>query len=769
MPKKSAMLMIVMTLLLCSCEQDIPFAKIVRLAENVPEAPAAFTISLDTVTGGTAVISPLKESYEAGEFIHLSAEATDGFAFAGWSGTIKENSNPLVLTVTDSEWIIPVFTPVLQPEAEPETWRIRIDEVSGGTASVSPAQEFYRSGEYVRFAAVPDSGYQFAGWSGTISGLTNPLVITVERSEWIIPAFTKVVAPVPDPEPVPVTYTIRVDTSTGGTVTVDPVKPAYTYGEYVHVIANPRSDFQFDGWSGTSDGSATELFLTVTGNIWLIPHFSRIPAATLYSLTTSTSGSGTILRNPDKSSYAPGETVSLTAVPSEGSRFHGWSGLAGGTETSCTVTMNGNSAVTAQFERREWTVVVYMSADNDLESAAIQDFNEIEAAHLNDFPGDVLVLLDRNPSYDSTNGDWSDTRLFHVAEDSSGNNTVIQSPRISCPSLGIGETGSIEIDLSRPETLSYLLSHARAAYPADRYGLIVWGHGTGWRGSGSPEASGVAPFKAMAIDDTSGGYMTIREAGTALAGQGLTTVGFDTCFGALIETAYELRNRAEWLIGSEGVTPSTGWNYTNLFNWFAGSGRTAEDLNQSAISQFRSQYSTTPNASIAAIDLSCVDGLYDKFEAFSLGAASCITDSTMRDNARSCLLTGCTLAHFPVYPCDAYIDIASLAGKITDCCLGMVADPPARTVLSSNGTALLNSIQTAIPVFWNQDSGNMPRIGVHLIPFIAASTPKSSHDAGYIQGSGAANQSQFVLESTGWVPNLSASRSFLDVIFYEAF
>ena len=71
------------------------------------------------------------------------------------------------------------------------------------------------------------------------------------------------------------------------------------------------------------------------------------PAA--YTLTTNTSGSGSITRSPDKPTYAAGEAVTLTAVPSGGSTFTGWSGGATGGANPTVVTMTANTTVTASF------------------------------------------------------------------------------------------------------------------------------------------------------------------------------------------------------------------------------------------------------------------------------------------------------------------------------------------------------------------------------------------------------------------------------------
>ncbi len=68
-----------------------------------------------------------------------------------------------------------------------------------------------------------------------------------------------------------------------------------------------------------------------------------------YTLTTNTSGPGSITRSPDKPSYTPGEAVTLTAVPSAGSTFTGWSGGATGGANPTVVTMNADTTVTASF------------------------------------------------------------------------------------------------------------------------------------------------------------------------------------------------------------------------------------------------------------------------------------------------------------------------------------------------------------------------------------------------------------------------------------
>ena len=72
--------------------------------------------------------------------------------------------------------------------------------------------------------------------------------------------------------------------------------------------------------------------------------------------------------------------------------------------------------------QKKWTVMVYMAADNNLETYGVQDMNEMESVGSSS-DVNLLVQFDRHPTgsdisgYSSTNGDWSDTRRFLVQRD----------------------------------------------------------------------------------------------------------------------------------------------------------------------------------------------------------------------------------------------------------------------------------------------------------------------------------------------------------------
>jgi len=416
--------------------------------------------------------------------------------------------------------------------------------------------------------------------------------------------------------------------------------------------------------------------------------------------------------------------------------------------------------------KRKWTFIIYMAADNDLESAAIADFNELEAVNYGAAPISILVLLDRHKDYDMTNGNWSDTRLFEIKPDPNGLNPAFCSSRIDCPELGLSKDSETELNTANPMVLSGLIDFAKRVYPAERYALFIWGHGTGWRG-GFNNYNLPEPAKAVAFDDADDNYMSLPSFGRAVDGKGLSVIAFDTCFGALLEVAYQIRNDAELFVGSEGEIMSTGWNYTALFTEFLSKDNfTISDLGNAIQNQFSSQYASRSNATISQIQLHQVNKLFISFNDFSGVVAKAIATEEAKNAVLNQILYHVDRYFFASFPSDMYIDIFDFSKKISAIRGNITSNTIQQNAISDAASKLEEALDLAVPSSWAKN-GTAKKIGVHVIPLQGIAVPAASHELAYVRDSMSPDKSAFVEDSEHWAPNYTPkSDSLLDKLFY---
>jgi pimeloyl-ACP methyl ester carboxylesterase len=164
-------------------------------------------------------------------------------------------------------------------------------------------------------------------------------------------------------------HTLSITRSGSGTVTSNPggiscgsqCSASFAEGTSVSLDADPASGWVFAGWSG--DGDCADGVVSMSGDRSCHASFEMdSPSNPVLSVSTSGSGSGTVSGpgihcgaggSDCSQSFSPGTTVTLTATPSGGSTFGGWSGdcNAGGQvvmngDRQCTATFNGVSVCT---------------------------------------------------------------------------------------------------------------------------------------------------------------------------------------------------------------------------------------------------------------------------------------------------------------------------------------------------------------------------------------------------------------------------------------
>lgn len=394
---------------------------------------------------------------------------------------------------------------------------------------------------------------------------------------------------------------------------------------------------------------------------------------------------------------------------------------------------------------REWTTIIYMAADNDLEAEALADMKELESVDMRNSKCDVLVLLDRSKDYDATNGNWHDTRLFKVAYNRGGNGGEIVSKQIECPELEIYDSKQIEHNMSDANTLRRLLRFVARVYTAQHYALIIWGHGSGWQGAGA--------------DDESESVMSTFHLANVLDELPLDIIAFDTCFGAVIENAYELSGKAKWLLASEGVTPPSGWDYEKLFSSFMDAEeKTVDVFCENMILQYKNQYSREPLATISKIDLEKIDDVVGSVNSFAKSLADAVTVSN-RENIRSLLFEHTLAYSYPKYPCDMYLDIFDMAKNFLE---------HEKEDVVTNAMNLQAALSDCVVQSWSGHGNENPSLGILFMPLKEQNVMGGTHDKAYCNGANQTELLRFVRDCTGWVPSVDKKNgSLLDKIIYN--
>jgi len=275
-------------------------------------------------------------------------------------------------------------------------------------------------------------------------------------------------------------------------------------------------------------------------------------------------------------------------------------------------------------DTREWTFMVYLAGDNNLEDFGRGDLMEMkEAGSTNKVA--IVAQFDRMQA--------GTTRRYYLRRGSTLEEDEIQE---------VGETNTGD-----PRELVLFINWAMSEYPAKRYALVLWNHGSGWkeddvyrlaRGAGVFPAGydldrsalvhgfvgrrdrpslfsttlGAVFARAIAYDDSSADFLDNSEMKRAL-GCGLLTsgvdklavLGFDACLMNMLEVAYQVKDVTEYAVGSQETEPGEGWPYGNVLQGliddpFMG----GEELSSIVVREYMASYGPGANITQSALDLS---------------------------------------------------------------------------------------------------------------------------------------------------------------------
>jgi hypothetical protein len=425
---------------------------------------------------------------------------------------------------------------------------------------------------------------------------------------------------------------------------------------------------------------------------------------------------------------------------------------------------------------KRYTVMVYLAADNNLGREPpynfdFLDFDEMEKALVTSGSDlDIVVLWDKLEA--------NDTRLYWVqANDVEGTlATYTQDVNVWYIPAGWaftypggypqGAGAPSEENMGDDVTLASFLDWVFLNFDSDHYALVLWDHGGGWEPMGpapslsetppplvmpmeegtqfqrslgnripipvGPQNKSLAEVASRGIDERESGvlrgvcwddtdgedYLTTKEVATGIAASSrgdVENLVFSACLMQMLEVAYEVRNAADYMTGSEELMWAHGWAYHEILGGITAT-TTPLDLAQvwATTREVSFFISGVWQPTTSSLDLSQVAALASEVSALADRLSALLSDpleySSMM-NAKLYALAFGSLFYLTeaLYP--EFLDLSDFAHWI----YSFVDDATARSLAQAVKTQVSNAV-VALDYcsFWGADYGRAKGVSIYL-------------------------------------------------------
>lgn len=302
------------------------------------------------IVDGTSRSLPWSGSFACGSTVALEADPDSCNAFTTWSGDLTGGTNPTSITMDGAKSVTANFAPIM--------YTLSLTGVGEGSVSVDgvshslPWSGGVACGTTVELTAVSDPCYTFGGWTGDLTGVSNPKSLTMTGNKSVTASFTQL------------QYDLQLSGTGDGSVSVDgvlrflPWTGTFDCGDTVTLEAVPDSCWQFGNWSGDLTGSDSPDQIVIDGDKSVTANFEQIE----YTLSIAGTGSGSIVVDgtphsvPWSGAFICGSAVTVEAVPNSCYQFDSWSGDLSGEVNPRVVTMSAAKSITASFSMIEYSL-----------------------------------------------------------------------------------------------------------------------------------------------------------------------------------------------------------------------------------------------------------------------------------------------------------------------------------------------------------------------------------------------------------------------------
>jgi hypothetical protein len=242
----------------------------------------------------------------------------------------------------------------------------------------------------------------------------------------------------------------------------------------------------------------------------------------------------------------------------------------------------------------DWTLMVYISADDILANFAIESLKQMKRAAGRGI--EVVAQFDANQG--------GNVPVYAFSDSNKNESSIVSNQIANVPG---------PVDMTDPAVLTKFINMAAEKYPAQHYGLVLWGHG--------PELlfdDNVPP----STPPSSRRYFTPANLKEALEGiklpnkeegkSKLDIIAIDACCMAQAEVAGELKGCANYLIASQDDVPDASFPYDQLLEKlkpFCKKGDVAEisKMIPEAYQEAFQDYIATPANGLGTMTLSTLD------------------------------------------------------------------------------------------------------------------------------------------------------------------
>ncbi|MDE6642839.1 MAG: hypothetical protein K2K27_01910 [Muribaculaceae bacterium] len=183
-------------------------------------------------------------------------------------------------------------------------------------------------------------------------------------------------------------------------------------------------------------------------------------------------------------------------------------------------------------------------------------------------PRTVLVYMLANNSLGDSGFDYKDLEEMAAVKEDLGSSRWVVYHQLNDGTVNLMElqskgwillkTYDNSVKSTSAKRMSEVIRDTKAMAPAEKYGLVLWSHASGWCVVADEDDD---KSKVRSFGEDRGSSMNISTLRNVLKDQGFDYIYTDCCNMACIEVVYELRDVARYFVGSALELPADGMPY----------------------------------------------------------------------------------------------------------------------------------------------------------------------------------------------------------------